>query len=270
MRYSDLDIRMKSYETVESKRRLMPLLPAIARIDGRGFSSFSKGMARPFDQRLSEGMIRTTEWLVEKSNARLGYTQSDEISLVWYEPKHDVQIYFDGRIQKMVSSLASEATVFFYRYVAEHLPEYKDRLPKFDCRVFNVPNLIEATNCILARELDAFRNSVSMSAHHYFSHRELQRKKSPEMQEMLWQKGINFNDYPAFFKRGTYVRRRMVVRKFNAALDDLPEKHEARRNPDLMMERSEIARLDMPPIAKIKNRVDVIFHGAEPQTDSHD
>jgi len=92
--------RMKLYESAEAGRRLMPLLPAFARIDGRGFSRFTRDMARPFDVRLSRLMIDTTRLLVEEGGARVGYTQSDEISLMW-DAEH--QTFFDGRIQKMTS-----------------------------------------------------------------------------------------------------------------------------------------------------------------------
>ena len=84
------------------------------------------------------------------------------------------------------------------------------------------------------------------------------------MQEMLFQKGINFNDYPAFFRRGTFVQRRSVMRKFDPEKDDLPEKHEARRNPELTIERSEVIEIEMPPFSQVTNKVGVIFNGENP------
>lgn len=82
---------------------------------------------------------------------------------------------------------------------------------------------------------------------------------------MLFQKGINFNDYPSFFKRGSYVRRVKKFIKFSTEeLEKLPAKHEARMNPDLTVERSVVERVELPPITKIVNRVDVFFNGADP------
>ncbi|KKL92895.1 hypothetical protein LCGC14_1880070, partial [marine sediment metagenome] len=101
--------RMKMYEKAESGRRFMPLLPVYARLDGRSFSRFTKGFNRPYDKRMSEAMIDTTKYLVEETNALIGYSQSDEISLVWYSDSIDSQIFFDGKIQKMVSVLAALA-----------------------------------------------------------------------------------------------------------------------------------------------------------------
>jgi len=107
-----------------------------------------------------------------------------------------------------------------------------------------------------------------MAARAYYSHGELDQKSGGQMQELLFQKGVNWNDYPAFFKRGTFVQRRKVLKPFTAdELDALPEKHEARSNPDLVVERTEIRELEMPPFSKVTNRVDVVFQGEDPVTD---
>jgi tRNA(His) guanylyltransferase len=80
----NLNDRMKMYEKFETGRRFLPKLPVIARLDGRSFHSFTNGLGRPFDERLSNLMVNVTNFLVEGSNACIGYTQSDEISLVFY------------------------------------------------------------------------------------------------------------------------------------------------------------------------------------------
>lgn len=258
--------RMKLYEHQEAGRRFIPLLPVCARIDGKRFSKFTKGLQRPYDTRLVELMCHTTAYLVQETQARIGYTQSDEISLIWYSDKYKSQIFFDRRVQKMVSVIASMTTAFFHALLPKHLPEKTGELPLFDCRIWQVPTLEEAANTILWREFDATKNSISMAAHYYYSHKELHKKTGDEMQEMLWRQGINWNDYPSFFKRGTFIQKRKVVRAFTAKeIEQLPPKHEARRNPALTIERSEIQRLDMPPFAKVANRIDVIFYGAKPE-----
>lgn len=259
--------RMKAYEGMEAGRRFLPMLPVYARIDGRGFSRFTKDMERPFDKRMSDSMIETTKVLVHETDALCGYCQSDEISLVWHQSDRSSQIFFDGRIQKMTSQLAALATVHFNHIISKRFPlEYSLRFPTFDCRVFAMPSQEEAANCFLWRELDATKNAVSMAARHYFSHKELMNKHGGEMQEMLWSKhNINFNDYPAFFKRGTFIQRKLVKRKYDGNLDDLPPMHHARRNPDMVIERHEIKELDMPPFAKVINRVGVIFNGEDPK-----
>lgn len=76
--------RMKDYEAQTCGIKMMPRIPVIARLDVKGFSKFTKGLKRPYDERLSNLMIETTKYLVKETNANCGYTQSDEITLVWY------------------------------------------------------------------------------------------------------------------------------------------------------------------------------------------
>lgn len=110
------------------------------------------------------------------------------------------------------------------------------------------------------------KNSVSMAARALFSHCELEGKSSSEMQELLFGKGVNWNDYPAFFKRGTFVRRRSVLRPLEPeVLARVPEAH--RPAPGALVERSEVVELDMPPFTKVVNRVGVVFGGEEPRTE---
>lgn len=192
-----------------------------------------------------------------------------QITLAWHSSDFDSQIYFDGRIQKICSVLAAKCSVFFNRRLSAMLPEKADAAPVFDCRVWNVPNVEEGANVFLWRELDATKNSISMAARHYYSHRELDGKNGAEMQEMLFQKGANWNDYPAFFKRGTYVQRTKVVGKLAVEdLEKLPPLHNARKNPDLIVERTEYRRLDLPKLTTVRNRPGVIFFGESPQVET--
>lgn len=257
--------RMKEYEAL-TESRLMPLLPTLARVDGRSFHTFTRGMERPYDPRMAQAMVETAQWLAQETNACMTYTQSDEITLVWHATDPKSQIWFDGRHSKMVSQIAALATLRFYRACLELMPEYAEKMPSFDARVWQVPNTTEAANVFLWREWDATKNSITMAASSVYSHKELHGKNGSEKQEMLWQKGINWNDYPAFFKRGSFVQRRLLKKPFSAnEIERLPEKHEARNNPALMVERSEWRVLEMPPFGSVSNREAVIFEGSDPQ-----
>ena len=80
------------------------------------------------------------------------------------------------------------------------------KLAAFDCRCWNVPNHWEAYNTLLWRQQDAIRNSVSAVAQYHFSHKELQGKSTPEMHEMMHQKGINWaTDFPDGAKNGRLI-----------------------------------------------------------------
>ena len=257
--------RMKLYEMAEAGRRFMPLLPIMARVDGRAFHSFTNGLKRPFDPTIMEGMIETAKALVEETGACMAYTQSDEISLAWHSTEIDSQVWFDGRISKMTSQLGALATLYFYRFVLEKMPWYAFKKPTFDARCWQVPSRTEGANVFLWREWDATKNSLSMAASTYYSHAELHGKNGAEKHDLLHAKGINWNDYPASFKRGTYVQRRRVLKPFTPEeIEQLPPLHHARQNPELVIERTKVMVLDMPPFASIENREAVIFEGAEP------
>lgn len=260
--------RMKMYEKQDSQKLQTFLTPIIARMDGRSFHTFTKGLNRPFDKNFSDCMIKTTELLVKETGACIGYTQSDEITLLWYNENPNSQIWFDGKVQKMVSQLAAQATLFFYREVVKRLPDYADKLPSFDARVWNVPSKADGVDALLWRELDAIKNSVSMAANKYFSDKELHGKHGNQKLAMLQSVGVDWNDYPTHFKRGTYVQRRKVMTMFSSEeLENLSAKHAARTNPDLVVERSVVDVVNLPPMNRISNREDVIFYGAAPVLD---
>ena len=271
-----LAARIKEYESLTVGDRLISSLPVIIRLDGVAFHTFTKGFNRPYDKLLSNLMIDTTKYLVKETNARCGYTQSDEITLVLYSDNYNSQIYFDGRIQKILSVLAARCSVFFNTKLRDFLnlsfekntiDFYQSKIrecPVFDCRIFVVPNKEEAVNTLIWREKDATRNSISMAAQSVYSHGELDGKSASEKQEMLFASSINWNDYPSFFKRGTYVQRKVVERAFlPEELDNLPEKHQARLDPNLVIKRTDVKVLELPPIMQVQNRVDVVFDGAD-------
>jgi tRNA(His) 5'-end guanylyltransferase len=264
MAEDDFGDRMKSYEAVEAKRKLDRNLPIYVRIDGRGFSKFTRDMERPFDARMSGAMIEATRYIVEKSHARIGYTQSDEISLVFLAGENS-DILFSGRVQKMTSVLASQTTVAFLNAI-RRIPgfeHYADRFPHFDCRVFQLPSTTEAANAFLWRERDAVKNSVSMAARAHFSHSALQNKSGGEMKEMMAGIGVNFDDYPRFFKSGTWVRRVTYERAFTP--EELAGIRVEFRPPEgQLVQRSEVREIDIPDFGKVANREDVIFNGADP------
>jgi tRNA(His) 5'-end guanylyltransferase len=250
--------RMKAYEAVETARKLDPMLPIYARIDGRAFSAFTRGMERPFDARMTAAMVETTKYLAHKTDARMGYTQSDEISLVWLADKPESDVIFSGKVQKMVSVLASMAAAKFATVIPA---EFAGRLPHFDCRVFQLPSKDEAANAFLWRAMDARKNAISMVAQSKFSHKALFGQDQKAMLAMLADLGIDFESFPASFRRGSFIRRDVTERELSAEeLARIPEKH----RPTGPVMRMDMKVLDMPPFNKVSNRVAVIFDAAEP------
>jgi tRNA(His) guanylyltransferase len=244
---------------------LFNTIPTLARIDGRNFHTFCKKLKKPYDERLSFLMMETAKYVMREAEAIWCFVQSDEISLCWLAERNDTQIFFDGKVQKMVSQLSALATRFFNKNLAEKIPEKADNEVLFDARVWNVPSKEDALAYAQWRQIDATTNAVSMAAHSQFSAKELHGVGSNNMQEMLWQKGINFNDYPTFFKRGTFFRK--VKRKIAFSAEEiskLPSKHEVFKNPNLQIDRNVIELLDIRPLQKVTNGIEVLFYGANP------
>jgi len=253
LKSATLGDRMKSYEGVETKKRFDPTKPIYCRIDGRNFSKFTKDMVKPFDERMSKIMIEVTKHLVKETGAIVGYTQSDEISLVWKEGK----FFFDGRVQKMVSNITSIATSKFLIEALKVWPEKcSNKLPTFDARVFQVPSREEAVNSILWRCQDAKKNSISMAAHEYFGHKKTMNKSGEEKIEMLKEAGIDFYSYPNFFKYGTFVK----PETFTVSIEeiDLPQEVKEKQTADTFVRRK-IVEMDIDYFPNVKNRLEFIF-----------
>lgn len=266
--------RMKGYEAAECARIFDPMLPIYARIDGRSFSRFTRDMQRPFDPDMTGCMVETTRHLVAEFHACIGYTQSDEISLAWLCDKPESEPLFGGKAHKLTSVLASFAAAAFAHELEQQFIgtqfTLRARLPHFDCRVYQLPSRMEAANAFLWRAMDARKNAVSMAARAHFSHKALHGKDQHDMRAMMAEAGTDFETaYPPKFKWGTWVRRVTFDRPFTAdELERIPEKH--RPAPDTLVTRSEVREIEMPEFHKVRNRVEVIFEGQEPNAEDQE
>jgi tRNA(His) guanylyltransferase len=201
---------MKRQERLECGRTADQLKPLMVRLDGRAFHTFTKGLARPYDQRLSHLMLDTTIYLVMETQAKLGYTQSDEISLFFSPGSNNntnSNYLFSGNYQKITSVLASMASAYFVRELSHRIPEKSSELAVFDCRAWNVENSREVYLNFLFRQQDAIENSVLMKAHSLIPHNKLQGRSSVEKRAMLRNIGMPWENEPQFFKSGTFVGR---------------------------------------------------------------
>lgn len=222
----------KRFEAIKSDI-LMPRIPIIARLDGKAFHTFTKNLKKPFDLDLQACMKETLVTLCEKYQVDLGYSQSDEITLVWYNTDENRMI-FDGRRDKYMSLLASTCSVAFYKAVLKYLPHKADDLPQFDCRVFQVPSKNDVFSNVLWRWLDARKNSVSMLASSVFTPKELLNKSTKERKKMLLEKGIDWNSYSDdckfgyFCKKISYYKSVVIDDKFKEQCDNLIELDDGR------------------------------------------
>jgi len=232
---SGIGARMKAYEAQFTRDQFLPTLPVIVRIDGRAFHSWTRHLERPFDGRFVAVMKAATGHLVKETGAVVGYTQSDEITLVLHQPEHGSQIFFDGRAFKLVSVCASLATAHFNELARVIFPDHPPAT--FDCRAFQVPSRWEAVNCLIWREQDARRNSILMFGQAHFSHNQLHGMSCTQLLDRLISEcGIDWEQQPDDVRKGTYVR----------------------------MDDGRPAEMTLPPLQQIANGPEVIFERAAP------
>jgi tRNA(His) 5'-end guanylyltransferase len=89
------------------------------------------------------------------------------------------------------------------------------KLAMFDARVFQITSAIEVENYFIWRQQDATRNSISSVAQSMYSPSELHKKNTDAMQELIFQKGINWNDYSPREKRGSVIRKFQIEKTNN-------------------------------------------------------
>jgi tRNA(His) guanylyltransferase len=218
----ELGSRMKEFYEDRFRYKLPRRAYTIMRIDGKAFHTYTRGLERPFDDGLINDMNATAAYLCKNiMGAKMSYVQSDEISILITDfDTLDTQAWFDYNVQKMTSIGASLATSEFNRLrlirkcMGGDIEGYVDaidlstfNMANFDARVYQIPSRIEVYNMFLWRQQDATRNSISSVAQSLYSHNELKGKSTNEMQEMIYQKGINWNDYDFRKKRGAIIKK---------------------------------------------------------------
>lgn len=254
MKKDEFGDRMKFFERAYTDETISIDVPLCVRIDGKGFSKFTKGFAKPFDQALTRSMVDTTKQLVKETNADIGYTQSDEITLIWFKrsEKQNEHI-FGGKVSKINSILASMAAANFNYFIAQYAPSiYAGKgLAYFDCRAWSVPNDIEASNVLLWRIQDARKNSISSLYRWTLGHSSMHGLSGKQMIEKLKSDAnVDWENLPATYRYGSIVKREPDMVKLDEEtlskipVDKRPENNMVMRNvfvedrADAFMKRS--------------------------------
>lgn len=225
----ELGDRMKKYYEDRTRITLPRRTYTIIRIDGKAFHTYTRGLTHPFDNGLMDDMDETACYLCKNmQGAKFAFVQSDEISILLTDfDKIGTDAWFDGNIQKMASIAASMATSKFNQLrtlraygnmnvdiEAHGINAFEQvlmtdvlgiKLAEFDARVFTIPSDYEVENYFIWRQQDTVRNSISSVAQSLYSHKELAGKNVSQQQEMIFQKGINWNDYAPRYKRGRFI-----------------------------------------------------------------
>lgn len=221
MKKDNLGDRMKENYENRAKTQLLRRTPVIIRLDGKAFHTFTKDFDKPFDDIIIKTMQQTMLALCKSiQGCVLGYTQSDEITLVLNDyAKLETSAWFDYDVQKVCSVSASIATLEFNKNYTQILqrknifpPDFRAlvRGALFDSRCFNIPKE-EVANCILWRQQDAIRNSINSVGQAHFLNKELQGLSTKQvLYKLLKEKNINWNDLPIYLQRGSCCIKKEV------------------------------------------------------------
>ncbi|HEY1377443.1 MAG TPA: tRNA(His) guanylyltransferase Thg1 family protein [Gemmataceae bacterium] len=203
MKFDELDDRMRVFETAHDLC-VLPGLYMVARLDGRGFTRLTKDVhpfEAPFDARFRDLMLATAEHLMAGCgfNVAYGYTQSDEISLLFALEENG----FGRKLRKLISVLSGEASAKFSVLLGA--------AAAFDCRISQLPSADLVVDYFRWRSEDAHRNALN--AHGYWLLRRqgqtvgeataaMKGLSVAQKNELLFRHGVNFNDLPRWQKRG--------------------------------------------------------------------
>lgn len=176
---------------------------AVIRLDGKAFHTFTKHFARPFDASFAATMDAVGAHLCDVVDGALfAYVQSDELSLVFSDLANPgTQMWAGGRVQKMVSIAAANATA---KYMSV---SPTDLFPIFDARVHTLADLDEAREYVVWRRADATKNAITMAASTLHSHKFLTGRSTAERLELL--RGTEHERLPAGFLNG-----RLIVKEY--------------------------------------------------------
>lgn len=227
----NLGDRMKGNYENRARHLLTRRMPVIVRVDGRAFHTYTRGMDKPFDDRLMQAMVAAAaEVAAEAQGFKLGYVQSDEASfLITDYDTLDTEAWFGYVKSKIETISASIMTAAFNERMSRH----RTTLAFFDARAFNIPRE-EVANYFLWRAQDWARNSVSMYCGHFYSAKQMHGQGRADQHEMLRAVGRNWaTDLDDCKRNGTFI------------LGDLSYRHDV-----------------LPKYADIAALVDPVIHGA--------
>jgi len=240
--------RMKGYEN--AFRPFFPSrLPVIVRVDGKAFHTYTAKCVKPFDNKLIDVMDQTALMLCKTvSGAKMAYIQSDEISILvhGYEGL-ETQPWFGGNINKIISVTAAVASATFTSLSPGIFEDGIIKPAIFDSRAFILPEA-DVCNYFLWRQQDATRNSIQSLARSMYSHKECNHKNTSQLQELTFQKGVNWNDIETRYKRG-----RCVVKK------DVTHEEQREGSPFAIVRSKWVVDNEIPVFSQDRNYVNQYF-----------
>lgn len=211
MSHLKLKDRVESYQE-QSEYKLLNKLPVVSIINGRSFAKITSLLDKPYCQEFTECMVSTALKLCNEVEGTIfSYHHNDEIILVSRnDQSNDTEPWFDNKVQKLSSIIASIATLQFNNCInAVNLNLLSEAY--FTVKVFTVPNVSEAINTIIYKQQQNFYTSIQFACFYELLKKYdrtyirdmVQGLSFEEKIELLQQEcNVDFNQYPIAFRRG--------------------------------------------------------------------
>jgi tRNA(His) guanylyltransferase len=179
---------------------VLPGAWTVLRMDGRGFTRFTeRHFAKPFDPVFADHMVATAQVLLTELGARYAYVESDEISLL-FDPRFTL---FGRGVEKLVSISAGLASAAFTQAAGE--------AAHFDSRLWLGTSVADVAGYFSWRQSDAARCALNGWCYWTLRGAGSSRQEATEAlsgtstadkNELLFSHGVNFNEVPAWQRRG--------------------------------------------------------------------
>lgn len=212
--------RIESYQSV-TDYKLLNRVPLVICVNGRGFSKATQLLDKPYCPKFSECILSTTLRLCnDVEGALFAYQFNDEIVVIARnDQSNDTNPWYDNKLQKICSVTSAIATMHFNDCASEvGLNMTGD--PVFTSQVFTVPTIGEAVNTIIYKQQQNFHTSIQLACLYELINK-YDKNAIKEMTaglnidekvDLLSQEvNVNFNDYPASFRRGVAAYRVPIV-----------------------------------------------------------
>ncbi|TDL25544.1 tRNAHis guanylyltransferase [Rickenella mellea] len=212
-----------------------PILPntfIILRVDGHSFHRFTDehSFHKPNDERALALMDRAAiDLMNEHKDIVLAFGESDEFSFLL---RRSTALY-NRRLSKILSSLTSQFTSSYVFHWHEYFPETPLLFPpSFDGRIVLYPGEKEVRDYFAWRQVDTHINNLYNTTFWALvqtggqtttqAHAHLKGTQSKEKNEILFNLfGINYNNIPARFRKGSVLVRQEVNGQLDRYASDM-------------------------------------------------
>ncbi|CCE85276.1 Piso0_004859 [Millerozyma farinosa CBS 7064] len=215
--------RFEYVKQFERENFLLPDTYIVIRVDGKGFHKFSEKyeFEKPNDERALKVMNQAALKMMESfPDITVTYGDSDEYSFLLQKKCN----LFERREMKLVSTFASHMSVYYMYAWNKEFPQKPldpSRLPTFDARAVQYPTFRHVRDYFSWRQVDCHINNLynttfwNLVIRGGLTGKEAENRLigtvSSDKNEILFKEfGINYNNEPEIYKKGTVMVRDYV------------------------------------------------------------